>query len=512
MGAKTSRRAKSGGLAVVQVPPGTDVAKFIARLSDQPGVKFAEQDSLVYEAVVSNDIAFPHQWALPKIGAPAAWDISEGASVRVAVVDSGVDLSHQDLLGRFDAASGYNFVTRGASPQDDDGHGTHVAGIIGATLNNGIGMAGVANKCTIIPVKVMNSAGTGSSSNVAEGIYWAADHGADVINLSLGAPISSAAIESAVQYAVNRDCVVVAASGNEGSNQVFYPAAAPNVIGVAATDKNDVRPGFSNYGPNVDISAPGLDIYSTWPGGTYRWGSGTSMSAPHVSGVVALIRAKNPSWTRAMVERQLLGTALDLGAVGRDDYFGYGRVQADRALTTTVTAGTLRGRVTFRGAPFAGVVVSVPDRPAVVSDADGMYVVPDVTPFTYGVTFSKSGFENQTIGISIPDGGTATQDVALRARVTLSTPKVYGRPSAKRGTILRGSVRPARSTRTTLQVRRLVRGHWRTYRSYSVRVNPKGAWYSRPKLKRGTYSIRVVFSADSAYAPGASAWRKAVVK
>ena len=513
MGAKTTRRAKSGGLAVVQVPAGVDVDEFVEQLNDKPGVRYAEQDSLVYEAVVSNDISFPHQWALPKIGAPAAWDVTRGASVRVAVIDSGVDLNHPDLLGQIDAAAGYDFVNRDTVAQDDDGHGTHVAGIIGATLNNGIGIAGVANQCTIIPIKVMAQNGTGKSSDVRDGIYWAVAKGADVINLSLGSSLDSTAIEEAIQYAVSQDCVVVAASGNEGSNRVYYPAAGPGVIGVASTDANDARSGFSNYGPGVDIAAPGMDIYSTWwPGMGYAWGVGTSMSAPHVSGVVALIRAKNPTWTRAMVERQLLGTALDLGAVGRDDYYGYGRVRADRAVTTTVTAGTLRGVVTFRGAPLAGVRVTIPDHPSSWSAADGTYAVPDVTPSTHRVAYSKTGYEAQALSVSVADGGVASQDAALRARVTMSTPKVYGRPSASRGTRLRGTLKTARSTKMTLQVRRLAGGRWRTYRSYRVKVSSSGTWQAKPKLRRGKYSIRAVSTATPYYAPGYSAWRKVVVK
>ncbi len=163
MGVKNARRAKSGGLAVVQVPAGVDVAEFVSELSAKPGVDYAEPDSLVYETATPDDPLFPIQWGLPRIGVPTAWDVTQGASVKVAVIDSGMDLTHPDLVGHIDTANDWDFVHGTDSAQDDDGHGTHVAGIIGATLNNGRGIAGVAGQCTILPIKVMTSAGTGSA-------------------------------------------------------------------------------------------------------------------------------------------------------------------------------------------------------------------------------------------------------------------------------------------------------------------------------------------------------------
>jgi thermitase len=336
MGAKVSRRAKSGGFCVVKVPPGADVATFIRELTSKPGVQYAEPDGIVRATMASNDPGFSSQWGMTKIGAPSAWDVTRGASVRVAVVDTGVDLDHPDLHDRIDTVNGWDFINGDAIAQDDAGHGTHVSGIIAATLNNGIGVAGVANQCTILPVKVLGANGNGTSSNVADGIRWAANHGASVINLSLGSADYSYAIDSAVQYAVAQDCVVVAATGNNGQYGVIYPARLDNVVGVGSTTSQDALSSFSNYGPEVDICAPGSDIYSTLYTGGYGNMSGTSMAAPHVAGVVALIRAKNPSWTRAQVEQQLLSTALDLGPTGRDNYYGYGRVQAAQAVAASI--------------------------------------------------------------------------------------------------------------------------------------------------------------------------------
>jgi hypothetical protein len=293
---------------------------------------------------------------------------------------------------------------------------------------------------------------------------------------------------------------------------VYYPAADANVIGVGSTDSSDSLSGFSNYGPKVDIAAPGSFIFSTLPGANYGYMSGTSMAAPQVSGVAALIRAKNPTWNRSAVERQLLGTALDLGAIGRDNYFGYGRVRADRAVGATVTAGALKGIASSGGVPLAGVVVTVPDCPPALTASDGSYIVSDIIPTTYSVTFSKSGFVSQAAGVTIPDGGIARQDVSLRSNIGLSSPKVLGRASARRGTTLRGTVSPAHSTRLSVQVRRLVHKKWRTYGTVMVTSSSAGVWRTKLKLRRGTYSIRVYSAGDQAHLSGVSAWRKVVVR
>ncbi|MEI7815352.1 MAG: S8 family serine peptidase [Coriobacteriia bacterium] len=338
MGAEFPRLAMSGGFCVVQVPPGTDVVEFVRDLTEQPGVQYAEPDGVVYATMIPDDPDFSLQWAATKIGAPAAWDVTRGSSVKVAVIDSGADLDHPDLIGRLDTANDWDFVNKDDVAQDDYGHGTHVSGIIAATTNNGIGVAGVANQCTILPVKVMGANGIGSTSAVAEGIRYAADEGASVINMSFGTPTGSDTLDAAVQYAVSRDCVVVAATGNDGLRAVLYPAADENVIGVGSTTSSDALSYFSNYGPGVDIAAPGSSIYSTTFDGGYGYKTGTSMAAPHVAGVAALIRSKNPSWSRSQVENQLLASALDLGAAGRDDDFGYGRVNA------SLTMGVYRFR------------------------------------------------------------------------------------------------------------------------------------------------------------------------
>ncbi len=332
MGATAPDLSTNADFGVVKVPEGADVSAFIDELSTRPGVTYVEPDSPVYALMDSNDPGFPQQWGMKSIGAPAAWDVARGAAIKVAVIDTGVDLSHPEFAGRIDTANDYDFSNGDTTAQDDNGHGTHVAGIIGATLNNGIGVAGVANDCTILPVKVLSANGSGDVSHVAEGIRWAADHGAQVINLSLGGEDYSQTLNDAVQYAVRRDCVVVAATGNTGQDGVIYPAAYANVIGVGSTDSADRLSFFSTYGDGVDVTAPGSNVYSTRLGGGYCFMNGTSMATPHAAGVVALIRAVHREWTRSQVESQLLSTAQDLGSAGKDRYFGYGRVRAAEAL------------------------------------------------------------------------------------------------------------------------------------------------------------------------------------
>jgi len=336
-GGRLKRQAKTGGFFVVYVPEGRSAAEFASTLQGIDGVRHAEPDSVVRAALAPNDPNYSSQWNLPRIGAPAAWDITMGSSsVTIAIVDTGVQLTHPDLAGRLDTTNDYDFVNDDSVAEDDQGHGTHCAGIAAASTNNANQVAGVAGECTILPVKVLASDGQGLDSDVADGIKWAADKGADVISLSLESDYYSVVIDDAVQYAVAKDCVVVAASGNDGlSTGVSYPARLPNVLAVGATVSTGERWTSSNYGVGLDLSAPGALILSTTTGGGVGMMSGTSMAAPHVAGVAALVRSQNPTWTRSQVEQRVTSTALDLGSPGFDAEYGYGLVRADAAVTST---------------------------------------------------------------------------------------------------------------------------------------------------------------------------------
>lgn len=332
----------------VPVPPGQDPEALAARLRARPDVEAAEVDREVRIAFTPNDpyygYQYQYQWNLPKIRAPQAWDAVTGTSaVWIAIVDTGVDYNHPDLNSAR-LWLGYDFVNGDPYPMDDNGHGTHVAGIAGANTNNGQGVAGVCWGCDLLAVKVLDAGGSGSDSQVADGIKYAADWGAafgkrTVINLSLGGPDPSSILADAVAYAQNRGALIVAAAGNENTNALFYPAAYPGVIGVSATDANDQKAVFSNYGSYVDLAAPGVGILSTIPGG-YRWLDGTSMAAPHVAGVAGLVWSRQPTLTAQEVCSVLLSTALDLGAGGRDDSFGYGRVDAEQAVRAVSSGGS----------------------------------------------------------------------------------------------------------------------------------------------------------------------------
>lgn len=281
---------------------------------------------------VPNDALFSrYQWNLPLIETLQGWNIGRGSQdVKVAVVDTGVDLNHPDLKGNL--LDGTNIITEGALPQDDVGHGTHVAGIISALVNNGEGVAGMSWFNPILPVKVLDSSGAGSTYAVAQGIIWAADHGAKVINLSLGNYADAQFLHDAIKYAYDKDVVLVAASGNDNTERPGYPAAYEEVFAVAATDSKKNKASFSNYGDYIDVAAPGVSIPSTYPDNQYAALSGTSMASPHVSALAALIRSANPLLKNTEVMGIMRRSAADIGDPGKDKHFGYGLIDVVKAL------------------------------------------------------------------------------------------------------------------------------------------------------------------------------------
>lgn len=260
-------------------------------------------------------------WGVSRIGADKIWDTATGIGVTVAIIDTGIEITHPDLQGKI--VKGYDFVNDKESAEDDNGHGTHVAGIVTATQNNA-GTIGVSHGTYVMPVKVLNSAGSGYISDVAKGIYWATDNGARIINLSLGAPVDTDVLRRAVNYAASKGVLMVAAAGNEYGAPCQYPAAYGNVICVVATDSSNRLASFSNVGG--ELAAPGVSNYSTFLGGTYRYLSGTSMAAPHVAGSLALLRGICTDCTSSELLGTLRDTAIDLGAEGTDIIFGYGLV------------------------------------------------------------------------------------------------------------------------------------------------------------------------------------------
>src|SRR3989344_5670881 len=254
-----------------------------------------------------------------------------GAGVKVCVVDTGIDKDHPDLQANI--VGGRNFVAKGATVDptkwdDDNGHGTHVAGTI-AAVDNTIGVVGVAPQASLLAAKVLNRQGSGYFSDIMAGIDWCAQSGAKVISMSLGSSSDVQAFHDTVDAAYANGVLVIAAAGNDYGGPVSYPAAYDSVIAVSATDSNNNLASFSNVGPQVELAAPGVSVLSTWMGGGYNTISGTSMATPHVSGAAALAMQANPLMSNVEIRALLQSTADDLGAVGRDNLFGYGLVDAE---------------------------------------------------------------------------------------------------------------------------------------------------------------------------------------
>jgi thermitase len=320
---------------VVQVKVGTE-EKFVQSAKLIPGVKYAERDGVARALYTPNDPQWGSQWNMRIISADKAWDIHKGSlTVTVAIVDTGVDYNHQDIAAHY-VAGGRDWVNNDANPMDDNRHGTHCAGIAAAVMDNGLGVAGVA-QVGIWAEKVLNRLGSGSLSNVANGIIHATDGGVKVISMSLGGG-GSRALSDACAYAWNHGVLLVAAAGNNNRNidkRPSYPASYSTVVAVAATDSNDNKASYSNYGFKIEVAAPGSNILSTLPGNTYGSLSGTSMACPHVAGLAGLVWSYNLWMTNQDVRNRLHQGVDDLGTPLRDQKFGYGRINAYKALAPT---------------------------------------------------------------------------------------------------------------------------------------------------------------------------------
>lgn len=307
-------------------------------------------------------------WGLSAYGVPRHWAETRGRSIRIAVLDTGIDEAHSDLVDAIDDAR--DFTRSPAGPIDRVGHGTHVSGII-AARRNGVGVIGVAPECRLLVAKVLGDDGSGADANVAAGIDWACDSRADVLSLSLGSPQSSPLIEKSIERAVSKGKFIICAAGNAGrDNSVDFPACLEATVAVGAVDRNGRVASFSSRGSQVDICAPGQDVLSTYLRGSYAKLSGTSMATPFVSGVVALLLAKHresSGTTPVRNQRELLEhlhrTARDAGPTGKDPAYGYGLIDPDSVLGP-VDAGSgvppmRMGPVSVNG--VRGVLVFVPE-------------------------------------------------------------------------------------------------------------------------------------------------------
>ena len=369
-----ARRAARISAVTPRAGVGTSVAEIIDYYNSLPGVEYAERDQWVYALGTPDDAFYDRQWNFAQLRMPEVWEVQAGRSeVVVAVVDSGIYRgSGMDDLATTSFVPGYNAIANndGSSyssddTSDDNSHGTHVAGTVAQSTNDAYGVAGMAYGVSLMPVKVLGQDGSGSLGDIIEGIYWAVDNGADVINLSLG---RSAAYgpnqleQDAVRYAHENGVVVVAAAGNEGTDQVGYPAAYDDyVVAVGATRYDKTRAYYSNYGASLDLVAPGGDIGVDQDGDGYldailqqtiegyndqsdqtdytvaHYGyQGTSMASPHVAALAALLLSRNPELTPSQVSTVMQDSAVDAGASGRDDEYGYGLIDPLAAIATSV--------------------------------------------------------------------------------------------------------------------------------------------------------------------------------
>jgi len=332
-GGKAHKRVRATRLQIVDVAPGQEQAT-VQALSQDPQVESAEVDRLVDpEVTTANDTYFSSAWHLAKMGTPIAWDTTKGAGVTVAILDSGVDGTHPDLAGKL--VPGWNLVDNNSNTSDVYGHGTMVAGVVSAASNNGLGVTSIAWDASLMPVRVALTSGSAYISTIANGIIYAADHGAQIANASFATLTGSPTIQSAANYMRSKGGLVVVAAGNYGVLDSTLNTDA--VISVSATSSSDALTSWSSYGPYVDVSAPGAGIWTTTNGGGYSAVSGTSFSSPATCAVLALMKSANPTLSNVTLEALLKSTAVDLGTPGYDQYYGYGRINADNAVTAAAS-------------------------------------------------------------------------------------------------------------------------------------------------------------------------------
>lgn len=406
----------------------------IQGLQHNPKIEYIEHDR-VLKAVVDVNTPQTVPWGITKIAAPTVWPTNTGVGVKVAVLDSGIDATHPDLSANY--AGGYDFLDNDDSPNDLNGHGTHVSGTIAAE-NNLIGVVGVSPGVELYSLKFLDASGSGYSSDAIAGIQWAVNNGIQVLNMSYGSYFSNRTEKSALDKAYAAGMLLVAAAGNDGNTLKLYPAAYSSVMAVAATDLNNNRASFSSYYSDVEIAAPGVGINSTLPtysvylnteygyDSNYDELNGTSMATPHVSGAAALVFASDTNLSNVDVRNRLNSTATDLGAAGRDIYFGFGLVNAAAACagsTTPSDTGTITGTVTKGGKILPKVNITLLDRNGTTvattkTDSSGIYVFNNVpadqdlnTWYIVQVLYKKSIIPSTPIDLE--PGDTVTIDIAF---------------------------------------------------------------------------------------------------
>jgi thermitase len=506
-----------------------DAGEFLRAL---PGVRYVEPNYLAFAFATPNDPSFSQQYGPQRIQANLAWDIWQPQrTVYIAIIDTGIDSNHPDLTNKMrrhsnGAVYGWNTLNNTTNALDDNGHGTHCAGIAAAEINNGVGIAGVAAwnpnvansraYVQLMPVKVLSSSGSGTLDAVARGITWAADNGAHILSLSLGAGSGAQQLQDAVNYAWTRGCLVVAAAGNGGSSSPQYPAYYTNCIAVAATDSSDRLASFSQYGSWVDIAAPGVGILSTIPNSRYASYDGTSMACPHVAGAAAVLWSHNPSLTNAQL-RAALETNVDpyQPLSGRTLAPNAGRVNVYRALqavsgnptqpslsslslnpTSVVGGNSSTGTVTLTApAPSGGFVVNLSSSNTSVATVPSSVTVPAGATSANFTVATNPVSSVRSVTITAAAGGitrTATltvnppaSNVTLQS-LTISPTSVWGGSTATGTVTLSG---PAPAGGAVVQLRS---NSSRASVPSSITI-PAGATSARFTIQtRSAFSVRTV--------------------
>jgi subtilisin family serine protease len=424
------------------------------------GVSFVEKDGRVY--TLSQTLP----WGVDHVNADVVQTYNKGTGVKVGIIDTGIDLDHTDLA----VVGDVTFVSGTTSGNDDHGHGTHVAGTV-AALDNDFGVVGVAPEAELYAIKVLDSRGSGYWSDVIAGIEWAMDHSLQVINLSLGGTSGSMALEAACNVAYEAGVLIVAAAGNSGNtwgfgDRVIYPAKYDTVMAVAATDDSDERANFSSTGPEVEIAAPGINIFSTARGNTYTTKQGTSMASPHVTGVAALVVASGiddlngNTRINDEVRVRLQQTADDLGDIGRDRWYGYGLVDANEAAPPASNSP-----------PTAPVVDVIPDSPKTGDDLLCSIATPSTDADGDTVTYSYAWYKDDALqggltGDTVISANTSEGEV-WRCVVTPNDGTVDGPTGQGEVTITQVTEKTMRVVNINMVLIPLYRG-WRTYAEATV--------------------------------------------
>lgn len=427
--ARVLRENETLGYMEVELPEQAS-AQAMTAMQNKPGIEYTEESETYEIQATPSDDLFGEQYAPQQVNAPVAWDTTFGSDdVTIAVIDQGVLYDHPDLTARFDANGGRDFVDSDSDPApdslSDEYHGTHVAGIASASTDNGEGVSGISDS-RLISGRALSEQGSGSTADIADAVQWAADQGADIINLSLGGGGYTRTMKNAVSYAVNNGALPIAASGNAGNNSVGYPAAYSEVVAVSATDENEQVTDFSNTGDAIDVTAPGDQVLSTWTNnndrqsrpfrGRYARITGTSMACPAASGVAALGLAADSSLSVTELRQRLKSTAVDIGEPTTEQ--GAGRVDAANIVSVN---GTQPPAVDIVGESSRTVQVDTAVTfEASASDPDGGSVQSYDWDFGDGATasgtsathtYTSTGEYTASVTVTDDEGETSTESV-----------------------------------------------------------------------------------------------------